>query len=342
MPANFDFPKATLKEGLRLWLRGLTTSTDCKQRVRPFRRSTMEGLPGKKIRTKFKLQWKALFLYLEKHVPTSLPRETAHMTTEEIESYYRECVQVLKDRVSYCFANVDPSGWSTSTWVNRISRSSILKLGTEVDRSYLEEASYRNQPRVGVTRKRQLLEAPKYPGRQNRRQKQLSAGRDLLARETRLIPVGNEQEERSFAEAFPLVEMDDEMIARGKESFAEAERINRAELEGEATARASSARHAEVFVSPFDPQRQVQRNYGGDISGFSREAYGEILAPAIDGSGTGHRLCAIAGCTRNDLTPSRSCYRNGCTKLVHNLCAGEQFVWQRQRIAYVLHRSVQR
>ena len=314
-----------MKEGLRLWLRGQTTSRDCNTYIRPFRRLTRGGLPGKVLQNKLRIQWAPIFRYLEDGVSAALPRDTANMTVQEIGVYYDKCVEFLRERVSYCFAREKGGAlaWSTATWANKIQRSSVLKYGTDADKSFLKVATKRNNPHRGATRKRKraLLEFPKYPERQKRRQEQgrrevqLPNDERTQARPPRVAPADETDE---FARAFSGIEVDEATRAPSKEVLDEV----REELRVARTAERNMAvRNATLFINPLDSRRQLHRNYG-DNSAISRQRYGEqTLAAAIDGRGTGHRLCAIVGCTRNDLTPTHSCYRNGCNKLLHNLCA---------------------
>ena len=176
-------------------------------------------------------------------------------------------------------------------------------------------------------RKLKLADAPKYLARQQSRKKKRGERTRGVRIPTpndeegpiRPVPVTDEQD--PFLRAFENINMTPEMEARAAASAEEARRIVEAErAEEREVARDATIRTSEAF-NRFDPQRQVHRNYG-DVSGISQERYGKSLGQAIDGRNTptGHRLCAITGCHRYDLTPSHQCYRVGCNNFVHNLC----------------------
>jgi hypothetical protein len=76
------------------------------------------------------------------------------------ENYYDECVQVLEERVSYCFTNkigtkAYPLNCALSTWSKNISRSHIVKYGTENDKRFFDPPTNRNVSHSeGISRKR--------------------------------------------------------------------------------------------------------------------------------------------------------------------------------------------
>jgi hypothetical protein len=89
-----------------------------------------------------------------------------------VEKFYEACVNCLKDHVSYCFTLRKPHperNWSISTWCNRISASSIMKMGREQDKLLLQQTS-RTQVGDGQDgrsnkRRRTPKAAPLYPQR---------------------------------------------------------------------------------------------------------------------------------------------------------------------------------
>jgi hypothetical protein len=168
VPQSFNFPKAKLKEGLRLWFRGQSISADGSKRIRPYRQIKLALLP-KKLKDQFKLHFSPIYTYLEKNAPSEAL--SVQSSIEDIDKCYKTSVDFPKRRrVSYCFqGDRNPLEWSVATWSNCTRRSSIEKHGTEKDKEYLEAASWRNQPKTTKSRKREVAAKPLYPKRQRRK-----------------------------------------------------------------------------------------------------------------------------------------------------------------------------
>ena len=99
-----------------------------------------------------------------------MPRDTTTMTAEQRELTNEKMWSLLKERVSYCFAEgvSGQSRWKLGTWARKVSKSNIVKFGTDSDKSYLDNqtvATRRSAPRPNRKRKT----APSYPHRQKRR-----------------------------------------------------------------------------------------------------------------------------------------------------------------------------
>jgi hypothetical protein len=167
VPQSFNFPKAKLKEGLRLWFRGQSISVDGSKQIRPYYQIKLALLP-KKLKDQFKLHFSSIYTYLENNAPSEAL--SVQSSIEDIDKYYKTSVNFLKSRVTYCFqGDRNPLEWSVTTWSNRTRRSSIEKHGTENDNEYLEAASWRNQPKSTKSRKREVAAKPLYPNRQRRK-----------------------------------------------------------------------------------------------------------------------------------------------------------------------------
>jgi hypothetical protein len=169
VPYNFVFPKPNLRDGLCLWLFGMTVSMGNALNVRLFRKLTTAGLPEKDLKNTYKTSWSPIFRFLDNSVERELPRDT----TEAFQEYYDDCIACLKLRVAYCFKNENkkPLTWGIATWSKRILRSEILKHGTEDDKSYVGEATARNKTKDGAKKRRQGRETtnPRHLYRQKRR-----------------------------------------------------------------------------------------------------------------------------------------------------------------------------
>ena len=162
---GYKFPKATLKEGLRLWLQGATVSDDGVDVVKPYRCITSTTLP-RNLQNKFKLHWLPIFRFLETG-NSNIPDKNC--SNSDFEIYYNKCIQYLKSRVSYCFEKKGHRTWSTGTWSVRIQRSSIVKNGTEDDKAQLGTESKRNRAKCSGKRNKKLNDNVLYPRRQRRR-----------------------------------------------------------------------------------------------------------------------------------------------------------------------------
>jgi hypothetical protein len=145
VPPTFQFPKVNLRQGTRLWFKGMTTSVDGGDRILPFRKLDLKMLP-KELKNGFKLAWLPIFKYLEEF-ETEIPKHGSEITDKMIEEYYNDCVDYLKERVSYCFEKGDAMNWTLSTWSKKVQRSYIEKHGNQSDKEHLKEATPSNKER---------------------------------------------------------------------------------------------------------------------------------------------------------------------------------------------------
>jgi hypothetical protein len=160
----------TLCEGLRFWLRGQSVSIDGAKVVKAFQKLTLPGLPSPSLKNKYEVQWKPIFSYLEENGAYEVPRNTQQMTDGEIERIYDQCVNFLKDNVSYCFQSrrLTPTNWGLGTWSLKTRRSTILKKGTEADKAKVALTTNRNRARRPSTRPgRQMATNPLYRYKQH-------------------------------------------------------------------------------------------------------------------------------------------------------------------------------
>jgi hypothetical protein len=243
VPPTFQFPKVNLRQGTRLWFKGMTTSVDGGDRILPFRKLDLKMLP-KELKNGFKLAWLPIFKYLEEF-ETEIPKHGSEITDKMIEEYYNDCVDYLKERVSYCFEKGDAMNWTLSTWSKKVQRSYIEKHGNQSDKEHLKEATPSNKERGFKRRKRISENRPpsKYPQRQKRRMEKANTrnttgdtgggGRRQAGRDARRTNANverlraphvtrqgdqNEQAEQddSFMTEFGNVEMTDTMRARAR------------------------------------------------------------------------------------------------------------------------------
>jgi hypothetical protein len=177
VPKGFQFPlDTTLKQGWRMWLEGLPThqsqvvtdgeTTTRASPIRPFRLLKSKLLPVGPVRSELCLKWQPIFRMMEEAPLLSIPpsnRIDAAFTNQSFDT----AVAHLKTRVGYIFDNPNSRHiqWTLGTWSKNVSRSVILKRGTEGDISRLPAETSNNkrrrQPQTGrqasdVTSRRRL------------------------------------------------------------------------------------------------------------------------------------------------------------------------------------------
>jgi hypothetical protein len=137
VPEDFQFPtRPKLTQALRLWLKGQTVSADGLTFVRPYRQLKPIRLPNNALQQKLRGQWQQLFRFVEPAL--KLPRDTTTMSEADLNDAIKKMWTHLQERVSYCFVNRgagDPKQNLLSYWAKRISKSEIMKKGTEQDKA---------------------------------------------------------------------------------------------------------------------------------------------------------------------------------------------------------------
>lgn len=154
VPLDFNFPAETpLKMAWRMWLKGLegnetTVSFQTRRApVRPFRHFKLNMLP-KKTKLEYTLHWRPILSFLQEAPGLRIPALPL-VDDDFIESSWALVFEYLKTRVTYVFANerLNPNSWVVSYWSKKISRSSILKYGTEEDIARLPPSNnHRSRP----------------------------------------------------------------------------------------------------------------------------------------------------------------------------------------------------
>jgi hypothetical protein len=107
----------------------------------------------KKLAEVYKLHWRPLFAMTEKGVG-KIPEL---LTAEIVNNLYNLGTEYLKTRVSYVFENdkLHHNNWVIATWAKYLSRSVIMKKGTDNDKQHLPVATHLNRPRApGLKRRR--------------------------------------------------------------------------------------------------------------------------------------------------------------------------------------------
>ena len=146
------------------------------------------------IKNKFEINWCPIFCYLEDKLP--LPRNTTMMTEEKFDVYFCDCVEVLKNRVSYVFSKKGEKGtlaFSVATWSRLVLKSSIIKNGNEHDKSFIDSPAQIFRRAVGAVRKRTASVAPKHLRRQEVRIARVS-NRNASDVEERMGPENHDDE----------------------------------------------------------------------------------------------------------------------------------------------------
>jgi hypothetical protein len=171
------------------------------------------------LKIKYKVQLKPIFSYLEENGAYEVPRNTQQMTDREIKRIYNQCVNFLKDNVSYCFQSrrSAPTNWGLGTWSLKTRRSTILKKGTEADKAKVALATNRNRARRPSTRPgRQMATNPLYRYRQRQRVDRLIRNNHQPQQENNLQETAQDDGD-AFGNAFENVELSDAACAPGQE-----------------------------------------------------------------------------------------------------------------------------
>lgn len=140
------------------------------------------------------------------------------MTDADINRIYEQCINFLKENVSYCFQSrrANPTNWVLGTWSMKTRRSTILKKGTEADKAKVATATNRNRARRPNTRPgRQMATNPMYPYRQRQRVERLI--QNTPQQETKTQDDEDEVEDNPFLDAFQGVELSAAARAREQE-----------------------------------------------------------------------------------------------------------------------------
>ena len=153
VPENFEFPKDyKLLTEWRLWVGGQAgyeqvSGVGIKRLapVRPFRLLNKKLLP-KEVRIKFRLNWEPIFQMMES-------AEGMNVHEDPIKSF-QVGYEHLKSRVEYVFkcTGMKQDTWGVPYWSLKSQRSSIIKYGTDEDKSKLPVATNWNRARTQQTR----------------------------------------------------------------------------------------------------------------------------------------------------------------------------------------------
>ena len=163
VPQSFCFPSDICQQnGFRLWLKGMpdyevnTGGQRTRKPIKPFRDFGTRRLPkDNSVLSQFKKSWAPLFRFMEEGI--EVPINSQSLSAQEFNQLYKDASDYVKTRCSFIFSNRkwNPDGWSISTWANKVSRSVVLKLGTEEDKSYLAMPTRHQGPKpAGQKRKR--------------------------------------------------------------------------------------------------------------------------------------------------------------------------------------------
>ena len=307
VPQGYEFPKVNLKDGLRIWLKEQTISTDGMDRIKPLRKISLSMLP-KRLAQQVRVNFLPIFKFLEP-VLLNLPKEDGDITEEIIQKAYDDCISFLKGRVSYLFQNgrTNPTQYSLGTWSNKTSFSAIAKAGTEQDKAAMSEANRRNHQRQPKTTETELSTHAKYPKRQGKNRRQ--AGQVETAGP-------------SFATAFAHVgELTEAMEQRLEEIRVETEAME------QETRREEEARQIREEGWASRPIPAI-RNYG-DVSAFDRQQIGQTINEIYPASNEnsnpvrdpvrGVGRCCIPGCAFPSMQLLHRCTR--CKRFIHMPCA---------------------
>lgn len=115
--------------------------------VRPFRKLSPSSLP-KAISSVHRNAWRPIFEMMEAADGLDIPTSDSDITTSFIEESFERGTEHVKSRASYIFQDDKKkySEWMVSVWSLRVKYHSILKFGTDEDKSKLPQAGKFNKP----------------------------------------------------------------------------------------------------------------------------------------------------------------------------------------------------
>lgn len=121
--------------------------------MRPYRLMDPKNLPPK-LRTVLKRSWRPIFQLMEEAPQVSIPRDPSSLDAPKIKQLYDGGTQHLKSKVSYIWPdggdeneehNTRREKWSVATWSSKISRSQVVKHGSQANQSHLAAATRHNE-----------------------------------------------------------------------------------------------------------------------------------------------------------------------------------------------------
>jgi len=127
--------------------------------VRPFRKLNPSFLPAK-VKTAFTLHWKPIFEFMEKAPDLAIVDNPGELDAAFIDDSFAKAKEYLKTRVEYVFQKerAHPDLWELSTWSKHVSKSFILRHGTDQDKSHFPLAERIIKTRVQHGRRKRLLD----------------------------------------------------------------------------------------------------------------------------------------------------------------------------------------
>jgi hypothetical protein len=250
----------------------------------------------------------------------AVPRNNS-VTDEDLERIYSNCIDFLKERVSYLWkGRSNPKEYSLGTWSNKVSYSAIKKFGSNSDKAYLLEPSNRNKDKRNAGRKRTRSTSIKHPTRQERRAR--NQHRDATVQNEEPGNGGNTEFATAFAHLGELTEANEQRLEEIRQEVA---------MEDQQARRADEARQIreEGWASRPIP---TLRNYG-NMAAFDRQQIGqkigEIYPESLEATGTTQATsnhpgrdigrCCITGCAFPSMQLLHRCAI--CKRFIHMPCA---------------------
>jgi len=179
VPKGFEFPvRCNLEVAWKLWLTGMPayeveeggrTKT---APVRPFRKLDPKFIPDK-AKTIYLLHWRPIFELLEKTPNLGILEDPASINADYLQDSFEAAKEYLKTRVEYVFnkPRAKPFSWEISTWSKHVSKSFIMRYGTENDKAHFP-------PEERVLRRRQESQKRKKPLLDKRRVRRRTANQN--------------------------------------------------------------------------------------------------------------------------------------------------------------------
>jgi len=106
--------------------------------IRPFRKLEPKFLPNNKTKTVYLLHWRPIFELLEKTPDLTIIEDPTSIDADYLQDSFEKAKRYLQTRVEYVFLKprAKPLTWEVSTWSKHVSKSFIMRHGTENDKAH--------------------------------------------------------------------------------------------------------------------------------------------------------------------------------------------------------------
>ncbi len=203
VPKGFEFPvHCNLEVAWKLWLIGMPTyqvEEDGRTKtapIRPFRKLDPKFLP-QKAKTVYLLHWRPIFEFVEAAPDLTILEDPTSIDADYLQDSFLKVKMYLQTRVEYVFQKprAKPLTWEVSTWSKHVTKSFIMRHGTENDKAHFPP-----EERVIRTRREsQKRKKPLHDRRRVRRRTNQDSARLIVEATNVLLQTAEETNDSSVA-----------------------------------------------------------------------------------------------------------------------------------------------